>query len=515
MRCYLRLVLSSLCFLTAAVQCFAVPTLDVSHDTGAGSVARFVRSNNFWAQSFTTTSHGMLSQIDVQVSQDMGTERGISFELWPVDENGLPATGAENRLAEVTIPIESIPVLGSLGDPPPFVSVDISDAGIRAFPGDEFAFTLLRGGRSPDPTTYWRSAPDSYADGRAFFRTYLDDPWSQTLNDMGFQAWVDPTPTKPYQMRISPTFDIEYRPGDNPTLIEGGRDFTIGGDITSETFPEQRPILEFPIGDIPDNVQIESTHLELDWGGSSGSPKIEVMGYEGDGLASFSDIDAPGTLVAFTEPTNASSSEIVPISKSYVESLHGQASHLGLRMRSADAPLYVTFYASEIAATSFGTINPPKLVVAYSLLADSLACDADGDGDCEVDDIDAMYAQFGNSGPLDFDGNGMIGPEDIPGWLAAAGSASSTYVPGDLNLNGAVDSDDLGLLLNKFGTPAGAVWSEGDIDGDGIVDSPDLGLLLNKFGYQSAASTVPEPDSICILWLLMISACVVRRRKSD
>ncbi|MGP1346662.1 MAG: metallophosphoesterase [Phycisphaerales bacterium] len=49
----------------------------------------------------------------------------------------------------------------------------------------------------------------------------------------------------------------------------------------------------------------------------------------------------------------------------------------------------------------------------------------------------------------------------------------------DLNRDGQVDSDDLGLLLGAFGaSPAG------DVDGDGTTDSFDLGLLLGAFGNR-------------------------------
>ncbi|MGP1345970.1 MAG: vanadium-dependent haloperoxidase [Phycisphaerales bacterium] len=57
-------------------------------------------------------------------------------------------------------------------------------------------------------------------------------------------------------------------------------------------------------------------------------------------------------------------------------------------------------------------------------------------------------------------------------------SANYLRVLGDLNGDGLVNSDDLGILLGGFGG-AGA---EGDINRDGVVDSDDLGLLLGNFG---------------------------------
>lgn len=48
----------------------------------------------------------------------------------------------------------------------------------------------------------------------------------------------------------------------------------------------------------------------------------------------------------------------------------------------------------------------------------------------------------------------------------------------DINLDGIVDSSDLGLLLSVYSTSEPVA----DFNGDGIVNSADLGLLINAFG---------------------------------
>lgn len=48
----------------------------------------------------------------------------------------------------------------------------------------------------------------------------------------------------------------------------------------------------------------------------------------------------------------------------------------------------------------------------------------------------------------------------------------------DLNGDGMVNADDLGLLLNDFGTASTAT----DLNGDGIINADDLSILLNNFG---------------------------------
>jgi hypothetical protein len=49
---------------------------------------------------------------------------------------------------------------------------------------------------------------------------------------------------------------------------------------------------------------------------------------------------------------------------------------------------------------------------------------------------------------------------------------SAPAIPGDLNGDGTVNSNDLAILLNGWGTAAG------DLNGDGTTDATDMSLLL-------------------------------------
>ena len=144
--------------------------------------------------------------------------------------------------------------------------------------------------------------------------------------------------------------------------------------------------------------------------------------------------------------------------------------------------------------------------------AAGLICDADADGDCDQADINLLYDAFGTNGPLDLDGSNVIDAGDIEPWLAAASdvanpakaNASDIYTIGDADLDGDVDSTDLGLLLNNFGDNNRAPWLSGNLDGDAFVGSTDLGLLLNNFSFTSTASAaavaaVPEPGCLSLL----------------
>ncbi|MCA9101262.1 MAG: PEP-CTERM sorting domain-containing protein [Planctomycetales bacterium] len=389
--------------------CAALPQIDVSNDVGGSSADITLMRNNFWAQSFTVTADGLLTQVDVQIGKYAGAERDVQFELHRL-VGGAPTMNESDAILISSIPIDSIPLIESLADPPPFVSVDVSAAGIHAQPGDQYAFALIRGGTGP--AVVWRSEPNSYADGSGFYRSLLNQPWTPSVEEFGFQTWVDATPTAPYKLYLEPTYDVSYRPGEVSSLVEGETALVIGGFPGYEDFPEQRPILEFPLADIPSGAVIQAAHLDLDFYVSSGAPRIEITGFAGDGLASLDDGTTIGTQLAITGPTNASSPNELPINAEFINSLRGQASHAGLRLRSLDVPEYVGFVSSD----SNSTISlPPRLVIEYTLPQPG---DANGDG--HVDGLDYLvWASHFEQGPNDV----RAVPEPITVGLLLLGSA--------------------------------------------------------------------------------------------
>ena len=57
--------------------------------------------------------------------------------------------------------------------------------------------------------------------------------------------------------------------------------------------------------------------------------------------------------------------------------------------------------------------------------------------------------------------------------------------PGDATLDGGVDMDDLGNLLNNFGDDdMDTVTTEGDVNGDGVVNFLDLMQIIGNFNNQ-------------------------------
>ena len=89
------------------------------------------------------------------------------------------------------------------------------------------------------------------------------------------------------------------------------------------------------------------------------------------------------------------------------------------------------------------------------------------------------------------------------GWV---GSRSVDRLPGDANLDGKVDINDLTIVLANY-NQTGETWSQGDFNGDGKVDVNDLTIALanhnQTFGAGSPATngplSVPEPPAIVLL----------------
>jgi hypothetical protein len=106
---------------------------------------------------------------------------------------------------------------------------------------------------------------------------------------------------------------------------------------------------------------------------------------------------------------------------------------------------------------------------------------------------DLKVCVFINGGGHDFISNQVLAPlgggnnlgeprtvnfADIPSdqFFVVSNGGGGNSCPADLNLDGVVDSADLGALLSAWGTP------EADLDGNGDTDSSDLGIVLSGWG---------------------------------
>jgi hypothetical protein len=93
----------------------------------------------------------------------------------------------------------------------------------------------------------------------------------------------------------------------------------------------------------------------------------------------------------------------------------------------------------------------------------------------------------------------VVGYEDVTGGVEVAAA-----IPGDVNLDGRVDINDLTIVLANYGKSAGMTWGTGDIVYDGTVDINDLTIVLANYGQTEssmapAMSAVPEPSVLALL----------------
>jgi hypothetical protein len=87
---------------------------------------------------------------------------------------------------------------------------------------------------------------------------------------------------------------------------------------------------------------------------------------------------------------------------------------------------------------------------------------------------DGITSTFGRANSWDDCATGTVASQDLSNLPIEGCVAEPPATPGDFNGDGAVNGEDLGALLAVFGSTGPA----GDFNGDGIVDGGDLGVLL-------------------------------------
>ena len=94
-----------------------------------------------------------------------------------------------------------------------------------------------------------------------------------------------------------------------------------------------------------------------------------------------------------------------------------------------------------------------------------------------------------------------------------------TAIPGDANLDGKVDINDLTIVLSNY-NGTGMTWAHGDFVGDGTVDINDLTIVLTNYNRSlgSAAAgmaPVPEPAAIVLAAAALLGLAVYARSRSE
>jgi len=141
--------------------------------------------------------------------------------------------------------------------------------------------------------------------------------------------------------------------------------------------------------------------------------------------------------------------------------------------------------------TGFDRVQAGRLDIgAFEL--QTVACDFDADGDCEIDDLELFYDELGgNDSVFDLDSSGIVDNDDLTEWLGQASAVDllgRTFLRGDANLDGSVGGSDFTMLAANFGGPGG--WAQGNFivdptPGGGVVGGSDFTALAANFGFAS------------------------------
>lgn len=155
--------------------------------------------------------------------------------------------------------------------------------------------------------------------------------------------------------------------------------------------------------------------------------------------------------------------------------------------------------------------GPPfSLYQTMIVRAPTVPCDFNADGTCNLEDLNrrSLYGidlVEGSNDPVDvhiydITGDSLVNTDDLDAWLVDAAPRNgleAPYLPGDTNLDGAVDFNDFLRLADNF-SKGRKDWSDGDFNGDKTVNFTDFLVLAKNFsaGRGAATAAVPEPTGV-------------------
>ena len=172
--------------------------------------------------------------------------------------------------------------------------------------------------------------------------------------------------------------------------------------------------------------------------------------------------------------------------------------------------LYFTPTSGFAALSQYGVSAMDKLFTLYDGKLGTATSVTTGNGT-----LNWQYVASGLPGTNGYAGK-IAGTGQYFVQLDANGGGVETCFPGDANLDGRVDINDLTIVLAHY-NQSGMTWSQGDFNGDGRVDINDLTIVLANYNQTSGAAAgiapVPEPATLALLAAALLGAAVFARRK--
>lgn len=189
----------------------------------------------------------------------------------------------------------------------------------------------------------------------------------------------------------------------------------------------------------------------------------------------------------------------------------------------AQGSYHIATYATGLTAADFGAVeigtqNFSTITTDVTILG-SVPCDFDGDGDCDIMDVDNLLYNgvANNDAAFDINGSGTVDLDDLDEWLGIAGNRNigTPYVRGDANLDGVVDAVDLNAVGVNWQLVNVDSYAKGDFNGDGTVVAVDLNEVGVNWlhGAPAGAQSVPEPSNALAIAMAGLVLLGIRRRR--
>lgn len=165
------------------------------------------------------------------------------------------------------------------------------------------------------------------------------------------------------------------------------------------------------------------------------------------------------------------------------------------------------------------TADEVNTVMGGGVIGGGEPCDLNGDGICDVGDIDDIAAAIragSADGKYDLNNDGSVDDADRTALIKEPAPFFHSWI-GDSDLNGEFNSGDFVKVFGaaKYETGQSAGWGDGDWNGDGEFNSSDFVAAFVDGGYEKGpvapVANVPEP-STAVLFLIGLTALLRQRR---
>jgi hypothetical protein len=281
--------------------------------------------------------------------------------------------------------------------------------------------------------------------------------YAQNVSDGSWYTWSMSQPSGTRNFGNSTLRFIANASSDSGTVqlrptVDGEADLTNGSYVVKDTSSninvsrttDHRALMEFSLANVPAHALVTSATLQIDvrqFQSNAGSyPHLLVYGYAGNGQLTAADATASSTLIGTSPDIAATDLLTINLNPTYIQSLLGTSSYLGL--------------------LGLGDLNN----LGFSFLPKETS----GFGE-------AAFLSLSVSVPGDYNGDLHVDATDYGLWRSNFGS--TTNLSADANKNGKIDAADY-LIWRKNRSASGA-------------------------GSGNLAAAVPEPSTLLLVAMML------------